>query len=106
VPALLAKEGPLAGRRLQVDASLTLGRGEADVVVDDPEISRRHAVIRAGAGFFVIEDLDSLNGTWVNGQRISGTARLEPGDIIRLGKTVLEVQAEEPAARADAPWSG
>jgi class 3 adenylate cyclase len=106
VPALLAKEGPLAGRRLQVDASLTLGRGEADVVVDDPEISRRHAVIRAGAGFFEIEDLDSLNGTWVNGQRISGTARLEPGDIIRLGKTVLEVQAEEPAARADAPWSG
>jgi class 3 adenylate cyclase len=103
VPSLLAKEGPLVGRRLQVDASLTLGRGEADVVVDDPEISRTHALIRAGANFFEIEDLDSLNGTWVNGQRISGTARLESGDIIRLGKTVLEVQAEESTARADAP---
>jgi class 3 adenylate cyclase len=104
VPSVHAKEGPLAGRRLQVDAALTFGRGQADVVVDDLELSRRHAVLRAGDDFFEIEDLDSLNGTWVNGSRISGTVHLEPGDVIRLGKTVLEVVAEPvPAPRVPEP---
>jgi class 3 adenylate cyclase len=104
VPSVLAKEGPLAGRRLQVDAALTFGRGQADVVVDDLELSRRHAVLRAGEDFFEIEDLDSLNGTWVNGSRISGTVQLEPGDVIRLGKTVLEVVAQpRPVPRVPAP---
>jgi class 3 adenylate cyclase len=103
VPSLLAMEGPLTGRRLQVDTTLTLGRGEADVVIDDMEISRRHALIRAGRDFFEIEDLDSLNGTWVNGRRIHETARLSPGDLIKLGKTVLEVEDEVPAPAALAP---
>ena len=57
--------GPSAGRALHVDSSLVLGRGDADVVIDDQEISRRHALIRAGDGWLEIEDLDSLNGTWV-----------------------------------------
>lgn len=105
MPLLLAKEGPLIGRRLQVDSTLTLGRGEADVVIDDMEISRRHALIRAGRDFFEIEDLDSLNGTWVNGERIHETARLSPGDVIRLGKTVLEVE-DEPLLRAEPAASG
>ena len=84
-------EGPLTGQRLEVVSAITLGRGEADVVIDDPEISRRHAILRACVGYIEIEDLDSLNGTWVNGSRISQSVRLEPGDAIRLGRTVLEV---------------
>ena len=60
--------GPSAGRALHVDSSLVLGRGDADVVIDDQEISRRHALIRAGGDWLEIEDLDSLNGTWVNGR--------------------------------------
>jgi class 3 adenylate cyclase len=51
-------------------------------------------VIRAGDDFFEIEDLDSLNGTWVNGRRIHGTVHLEPGDVIRLGQTVLAVEVD------------
>jgi class 3 adenylate cyclase len=94
VPSLLAKEGPLAGQRLTVESALTLGRGEADVVIDDPEISRRHALVRACEDYLELEDLDSLNGTWVNGSRISESVRLEPGDVVRLGRTVLEVEAE------------
>jgi class 3 adenylate cyclase len=94
VPSLLVKEGPLAGQHVRVDSVLVLGRGSADLVIDDNEMSRRHALIRAGDGFFEIVDLDSLNGTWVNGQRIDETARLGPGDIVRLGTTVLEVEPE------------
>jgi class 3 adenylate cyclase len=75
---------------------MTLGRGEADVVIEDPEISRRHALVRAGSDFFEIEDLDSLNGTWVNGLRIEETVRLKSGDVIRLGTSLLEVELEAP----------
>src|SRR5262245_14095477 len=94
VPSLRAREGPLAGQRLTVESALTLGRGSADVVIDDPEISRRHALVRACEGYFEIEDLDSLNGTWVNDVRISESVRVRPGDVVRLGSTVLEVEAD------------
>jgi class 3 adenylate cyclase len=68
-----------------------LGRGDADVVIDDQEISRRHALIRAGGDWLEIEDLDSLNGTWVNGRRIQ-SARLGPGDVVKIGNTVVAVE--------------
>ena len=90
--SLLVTEGPLAGRRLQVDSVLVLGRGNADLVIEDGLISRRHALIRAVEDAFELEDLDSLNGTFVNGSRIAGSVRLEPGDTVRLGATVIEVE--------------
>jgi class 3 adenylate cyclase len=92
VPSLLVTEGPLVGQQLDVESQLVLGRGDADLVIDDPEISRRHALIRTRDDRFEIDDLDSLNGTWVNGHRIRETARLSPGDVIRLGKTVIAVE--------------
>lgn len=103
MPSLLVKEGPLAGQRLEPEPLLVLGRGTADVVIDDPQISRRHALIRAVDDGFEVEDLDSLNGTWVNGSRIEATARLEPGDVVRLGTTVIAVEGRaapvaEPSA--------
>jgi class 3 adenylate cyclase len=104
VPALLVREGPLGGRRLEIESQVVLGRGDADIVIDDGEISRRHALVRARRGEFEIEDLDSLNGTWVNGHRIGAPVQLRPGDVVRLGSTVLEVEARpvgkpvEPAA--------
>jgi class 3 adenylate cyclase len=106
VPSLTVKEGPLAGQRLDVKSLVVLGRGDADVVIADPEISRRHALIRAGDDFFEIEDLDSLNGTWVNDRRIDAPIRLTVGDVVRLGKTVLEVEPEvaaEPEVEAEPP---
>ncbi|MGZ4415949.1 MAG: adenylate/guanylate cyclase domain-containing protein, partial [Gaiellaceae bacterium] len=95
MPSFLVKEGPLAGQRLDVDSVLVLGRSDADVVIDDPEMTRRHAVLRCADGVFEIEDLDSLNGTFLNGTRIKGTAELVPGDVVRLGKTVFEVETAE-----------
>jgi len=90
----------LGGRRLEVGSPVVLGRGNADVVIADLEISRRHAVVRAIGNTLQIEDLDSLNGTWVNGRRIDAPVELRPGDRVRLGKTLLEVEAAaiEPAA--------
>ena len=91
VAALLVKEGPLAGHRLPVDRRLVLGRGEADVTIDDPQISRRHAIVRPVGGGLEVEDLGSLNGTWVNGERITSVHVLVPGDVLRLGETTVEV---------------
>ena len=93
MPSFLVKEGPLGRGRLEVESQLVLGRGTADVVIDDPEISRRHALIRVVGELVEIDDLDSLNGTWVNGIRIKTTTQLLPGDIVRLGRSVLELES-------------
>ena len=85
MPSLLVTGGPLSGHELVVESQLVLGRGDADIVIDDPEISRRHALMSTRDGAIEIEDLDSLNGTWVNEHRIESAVRLAPGDVIRLG---------------------
>lgn len=93
-------------RRIAVDGELTLGRAEdAGLVIDDPEISRVHAVIAHTADGIEIRDLSSLNGTWVNGERINTPTALAPGDVVKIGKTRVEVlvaggPASAPAARA------
>ena len=93
-PALTITNGPLAGRRLQIESELTLGRVDADVALEDDEVSRRHATIRLDGDGLVIDDLGSLNGTWVNGVRIAKTRPLAVGDTIRIGETAIEVTPE------------
>src|ERR671922_1886053 len=92
MPWLIFTAGPLAGQRLELSAPLVLGREEgADVVVDDPEMSRRHAALRPAGDAVEVEDMGSLNGTWVNGARIQGRVRLAPGDTVQLGASQLEL---------------
>jgi pSer/pThr/pTyr-binding forkhead associated (FHA) protein len=91
---LIFGDGPLEGRRLEVSSGLVLGREQADVVIDDPGVSRRHAVIRPVEDGLEIEDLDSLNGTWVNGRRIAGATRLAPGDRVTLGDSSFDVEPQ------------
>jgi class 3 adenylate cyclase len=98
VPFLLVNQGPLAGRRFPVESELYLGRENADLTVEDPLISRRHARFRPIEGVIEIEDLGSLNGTWVNGERIGEARRLQAGDVVTVGGTSLVVQAD-PAER-------
>jgi pSer/pThr/pTyr-binding forkhead associated (FHA) protein len=96
--------GPLTGRRVEVAAALVLGR-QADLVIDDSQVSRRHVAVRPTGDWLEVEDLGSLNGTWVNGARIEGRARLAPGDRVRLGDTTFEVEgaaAPAPATVASA----
>jgi pSer/pThr/pTyr-binding forkhead associated (FHA) protein len=92
---VLFTSGPLAGRQVEVTAVLVLGREAADLTVDDPEVSRRHASLRPAGDGLEIEDLGSLNGTWVNGTRVGGVVRLSPGDRVRLGGTSFEVRQEQ-----------
>ncbi len=94
VPWLAMKEGPLAGQRFAVETELVIGRANADLTIDDPLISRRHAVIRPADAGLEIEDLGSLNGTWVNGERIAAPTRLEAGDTVSVGDASLEVEAD------------
>ena len=93
MPALVVRDGPLAGRRFVVEREVLLGRQDADVTIEDPRISRRHAVVRVRSGALEIEDLGSLNGTWVNGARLTGTRRLASGDVVALGDTTMLVEA-------------
>ena len=81
-PALLTP--PLAGRR----GSFVLGRRpDCDLVVADGTVSRRHATLTCEDGRWTIRDLDSSNGTWVNGWRVWESGRVEPGDAVQLGES-------------------
>src|SRR6476620_11619411 len=92
--AVVIREGAGAGSEHPVDGELILGRehGSADLVIDDPGVSRRHARVLTEAGGVVVEDLGSSNGTYVNGERISGPVEVATGDELQLGATVLGVE--------------
>ena len=92
--------GPLAGHQVEVTSVLVLGREAADLVIEDPQVSRRHASVRPAGDSLEIEDLGSLNGTWVNGARVTGKVRLALGDQVRVGDSFFEVEAEAAAVRA------
>ena len=98
MPTVVVTTGPEAGRRVELGLEVAIGRQEGDLVVEDPEVSRRHAVLRRSGGSVVVEDLDSTNGTFVNGERIRTPMTLGPGDQVRVGRTTLEI---EPDQRAD-----
>ena len=102
--------GPLAGQQVEVTSVLVLGRQAADLVIEDPQVSRRHASVRPVGDALEIEDHRSLNGTWVNGARVSGTAQLGPGDQVRLGDTTFEVEGAAvraaPTEASPAPVPG
>lgn len=71
-----------------------LGRDpDADVYLDSPSVSRRHALIRIAGREATVEDLGSRNGTFVGPRRIDRTSALENGDAIRLGSVVLTFRA-------------
>ena len=97
---LLVSEGGEPGTGLNVGAELLIGREAPDGdgrLGDDPEISRRHARVARGAdGRLTIEDLGSSNGTFVNGERVRAPRTLEAGDVVRMGRTTLQVTAGEP----------
>jgi hypothetical protein len=91
---VVIREGAGAGSEHPVDGELILGRehGSADLVIDDPGVSRRHARVVTDAGGVIVEDLGSSNGTYVNGERISGPVEVATGDEVQLGATVLGVE--------------
>ena len=97
-------EGPGAGRRVEVGDSVEIGRDpNAGFHVDDDLVSRRHARVTSDDGAAYIEDLGSLNGTFVNGNQVKARTRLQPGDDILIGVTLLELRsAQDVVARPTA----
>jgi pSer/pThr/pTyr-binding forkhead associated (FHA) protein len=108
VPArLIVKRGPNPNQEYILPAvEVTIGRSSTNIIaIPDPEVSRRHACVRLESNSYTVEDWTSTNGTFVNGQRISGPVTLYDGDEIRLGDTVtLQFTADDPQfQRSD--WS-
>jgi hypothetical protein len=104
MPALVVRGGPSAGERIEVAGETELGRASSPGLQEDAEISRRHAVVRSGAEGLEIEDAGSSNGTFVNEERIAGARKLSHGDRVRIGQTILEVDAAAaPPGMAAAP---
>lgn len=73
-----------------------------DIMISDPYASRFHAVIRWSPQGYVLEDLRSTNGTYVNGQRITGPTLLSPGQTIRIGQTQMTFYALQQGQGANA----
>ncbi len=99
MPTLTITTGPHEGQSIECDRELVVGREGADLVVEDSEMSRRHATIRPVAGGLEIEDLGSLNGTFVDGRRIAGATTLTGNTSLKMGVTLFAVEipvVEEP----------
>src|SRR5262245_9341012 len=89
MPSLLITRGNGAGRDERVGAEARMGRAAgADIVVPEPTVSRRHARIAFEDGMYVLHDLGSRNGTFVNGQPVRAVV-LDDRDVIRLGHVEL-----------------
>ena len=103
---LVLKSGTNTGQIFPLDGpELIIGREPAsDIVINDPEVSRRHARLYLQGQNYVIEDFGSTNGTSVNGQRLVGPYILRPGEMITLGENTHllfeELFADPDATRA------
>jgi S1-C subfamily serine protease len=96
---LTVRSGAASGTTIHIAGALVVGREDGcDLVLDDPSASRRHARITPSAAGVIVEDLGSRNGTYVAGDRICGSVSLEPGGLVQIGDTILELLADEPAA--------
>jgi pSer/pThr/pTyr-binding forkhead associated (FHA) protein len=86
-PRLLVERAPGHDTGVAYDLSqgATLGRGDVEIRLEDPFASSRHARISRQGHVFVIEDLGSTNGTYLNDEALNGPQPLHPGDRIRIG---------------------
>jgi len=85
------RSGPTPGVTFPLEGDqLTIGRDSTNgVAINDAEISRKHARLMFQGGKYVLEDLGSTNGTFVNGQRLAGPVVLKPGDVVSLGEQIV-----------------
>jgi pSer/pThr/pTyr-binding forkhead associated (FHA) protein len=93
-PLLVVESAPghSAGSRYDVSGGATLGRGDVEIVLEDPFASTRHARIERQGTAVVLEDLGSTNGTYLNDELLSGPQPLHPGDRVRIGDSHFTFQ--------------
>ena len=90
---LIMRSGPTPGAAFTLEGDqLTIGRDATnEIVINDAEISRRHARLTFQGGKYVLEDLGSTNGTFVNGQRLAGPRVLKAGEVVSFGEQIVLV---------------
>jgi len=90
---LVVKAGGVIGTTYALEVpELYLGRDtQNDIVVPEAEVSRRHARLIRNGDVYIIEDLGSTNGTFINGKRLDAPHALRPGDEVQLGPNVIFV---------------
>lgn len=91
---LVVVEGPLSGTTIPLSSvSVVIGRApDCTLVVDDDYASTRHARIYQAGDDWMVEDLGSTNGTFVDGQRLIEPVALHPGTAVRIGQSVIEIR--------------
>lgn len=95
-PILRLRSGSNAGKVYDVRSALRLGRHPYnEVSIGDPAVSRYHCWITHEMGAVLIEDLASVNGTFVNGTRVVKRVALKTGDVVRIGETEIAFSEEE-----------
>ena len=101
MPFVIVRSGPRAGERIELVGELVVGRENADVTVSDEEVSRRHLAVRPHEDGVELEDLESTNGTFVDGARLSAVVVVSSSARVILGETELEIEVDEPEPRLD-----
>ena len=83
------------GRRRDAHLPHRIHRGPArlSLVISDEHASSQHALFQPAHGYWFVQDLDSTNGTWLNGRRVYRAQRLKKGDKIKIGRTIVAVVA-------------
>src|SRR5437660_4961177 len=97
--SLLVKNGALKNQRVPVTppVSNTARADYNDIVLPDPSVSTAHAKLQRREGVWVVVDLDSTNGTFVDGERVTGESPLAPGTLLRFGDVQLVFEPSDDA---------
>ncbi len=100
---LLVLQGPDKGRRFELpDVATLIGRDSRQLPLTDNTVSRRHAELHPNPNGWILKDLGSSNGTYINGVRVNNTYALKLGDQMRVGRTILVYGAQPGVSRASA----
>jgi two-component system NtrC family sensor kinase len=100
VLTLLVLQGPDKGRRFELpDAPALLGRDSRQLPLTDQTVSRRHAELLPVDGDWLLKDLGSANGSYINGARVDNRKSLKLGDQIRIGRTLMVFGAQPGISR-------
>jgi len=107
---LTMRSGPNPGTVYALDSDqISIGRDSSnEIPVNDAEVSRRHSRLTFQGGKYVLDDMGSTNGTFVNGQRLTGPRVLKSGEVISLGEQIVfvyEAVDSDPGATMVSPRS-
>ena len=103
-PKLTILSGADVGKSLSISGKISIGRAEDNVFsLNDRKVSRHHALLAETPYGWVLEDLKSSNGTYLNGALITGPSPVKPGDVLQIGDNDLQFILDLPAAAQTSP---